>query len=193
MKIEFLRKNPEKNSSYHIIQITLIVSLQVTVKHWLLLNFVQFVLSEFARVSITMNTQRKLYTLNMASRMLYECLNMFDLRYVTTESCWFFTIGSGNLFNTFLANASILYPLKSPENLWFSGIFRGYKMGILVRNGLISTEKQREPRQVANNLLETKSSCIMQYFFPMFSWNFAQCLSDLYCRFSSHLWEANFL
>ena len=84
-------------------------------------------------------------------------------------------------------------PLKSPENLWFSGIFRGYKMGILVRNGLISTEKQREPRQVANNLLETKSSCIMQYFFPMFSWNFAQCLSDLYCRFSSHLWEANFL
>ena len=117
MKIEFLRKNLEKNSSYHIIQITLIVSLQVTVKHRLLLNFLQFVLSEFARASITMNTQRKPNTLNMASRMLYECLNMFDLGYVTTESRWFFTIGSGNLFNTFLATASILYPLKSPENL----------------------------------------------------------------------------
>ena len=31
---------------------------------------------------------------------------------------------------------SILYPLKTPENLWFSGIFRGYKIGILARNGL---------------------------------------------------------
>ena len=29
-----------------------------------------------------------------------------------------------------------LYPLKTPENLWFSGVFRGYKMGILARNGL---------------------------------------------------------
>ena len=39
-------------------------------------------------------------------------------------------------FKPFLANVSILYPLKTPENLWFSGIFRGYKMGLLARNGL---------------------------------------------------------
>ena len=38
--------------------------------------------------------------------------------------------------NPFLANVSILYPLKTPENLWFSGVFRGYKMGTLARNGL---------------------------------------------------------
>ena len=24
--------------------------------------------------------------------------------------------------------AAILHPLKTPENLWFSGVFRGYKM-----------------------------------------------------------------
>ena len=33
------------------------------------------------------------------------------------------------VFNPFLANAPILYPLKTQENLWFSGVFRGYKTG----------------------------------------------------------------
>ena len=36
--------------------------------------------------------------------------------------------------NPFLANVPILYPLKTPENLWFSGVFRGYKMGAFARN-----------------------------------------------------------
>ena len=40
------------------------------------------------------------------------------------------------LLNPFLANVSILYPLKTPENQRFSGVFRGYKMGTLARNGL---------------------------------------------------------
>ena len=40
------------------------------------------------------------------------------------------------LFNPYLANVPILYHLKIPENLWFSGVFRGYKMGSLARNGL---------------------------------------------------------
>ena len=37
----------------------------------------------------------------------------------------------------FLANIPILYSLKTPENRWFSGVFRGHEMGTLVRNGLI--------------------------------------------------------
>ena len=41
-----------------------------------------------------------------------------------------------NAFNPFLANVPILYPLKTPENQRFSGVFRGYKMGTLARNGL---------------------------------------------------------
>ena len=36
----------------------------------------------------------------------------------------------------FLANVSILYPLKTPENLWFSGVFREYKMETLPISGL---------------------------------------------------------
>ena len=41
-----------------------------------------------------------------------------------------------NVFNPFLANVPILSPLKTPENQRFSGVLRGYKMGILARNGL---------------------------------------------------------
>ena len=41
--------------------------------------------------------------------------------------------------NPFLANVPILYPLKTPKNLWFCGVFRGYKMGTLARNGLMNT------------------------------------------------------
>ena len=38
--------------------------------------------------------------------------------------------------NPFLANVPFFYLLKTPENLWFSGVFRGYKIGTLARNGL---------------------------------------------------------
>ena len=38
--------------------------------------------------------------------------------------------------NPFLANVLILYPLKISENQRFSDVFRRYKMGTLVRNGL---------------------------------------------------------
>ena len=34
------------------------------------------------------------------------------------------------------ADVPISHPLKKPENIWFSGLFRGYKIGTLVRNGL---------------------------------------------------------
>ena len=39
--------------------------------------------------------------------------------------------------NPFLVSISILYPQKTPENLCFSSVFRGYKMGVLTRNGLM--------------------------------------------------------
>ena len=39
-------------------------------------------------------------------------------------------------FNPFLANVPILYPLKTPENQRFSGVFRRSKKGTLARNGL---------------------------------------------------------
>ena len=44
-------------------------------------------------------------------------------------------------FNPFLVNVSILYLLKTPENLWFSDLFSGYKMGTLVRNELSGLHK----------------------------------------------------
>ena len=38
--------------------------------------------------------------------------------------------------NPFLANILVLDHLKTPENQSFSGVFRGYKMSPLARNGL---------------------------------------------------------
>ena len=38
--------------------------------------------------------------------------------------------------NPFLANGSNLYPLKTEENVWFSGVFRRCKMATLATNGL---------------------------------------------------------
>ena len=40
------------------------------------------------------------------------------------------------LFNTFSANVLILYSLKTPENLWFLGVFRAYKTAVLARSGI---------------------------------------------------------
>ena len=40
------------------------------------------------------------------------------------------------VLNPFLVNVSILYPLKTPENQRFSGVFWGHKMGTLTKNGL---------------------------------------------------------
>ena len=46
-----------------------------------------------------------------------------------------------SFFSPFQARVPILYPLKTPENLSFSGVFRGYKMEALVRNELIKSIK----------------------------------------------------
>ena len=41
------------------------------------------------------------------------------------------------MINPFLANVPISYPLKTPESLWFPGVFSGRKMGNLTRNALM--------------------------------------------------------
>ena len=41
-----------------------------------------------------------------------------------------------------MANVPILYPLKTPENLWFSGVFRGYKIETLAKNGSMFRQKR---------------------------------------------------
>ena len=54
------------------------------------------------------------------------------------------------MFNSFLANVPILYPLKTPENQRFSGVFREYKMRTLARDGLINTHLKKK---IGHNLL----------------------------------------
>ena len=47
----------------------------------------------------------------------------------------------GDFLNLFLANVPILYPLKTPENQIFSGVFKGYRMGTFARDGLSVDDK----------------------------------------------------
>ena len=42
------------------------------------------------------------------------------------QNDWLFVKLYFSVMNPFLANIPILYPLKKLENLWFSGVFRGY-------------------------------------------------------------------
>ena len=43
----------------------------------------------------------------------------------------------------FLANVSVLYPLKTPENFCFSGVFREYKIETMAKNGLFFPHSER--------------------------------------------------
>ena len=43
--------------------------------------------------------------------------------------------------NPFSTNVPLLHPLKTLENLRFSGVCRGYRSGTLIENGLINTSR----------------------------------------------------
>ena len=57
---------------------------------------------------------------------------------------------SSILGHPFRPSIPILYLLKTSKNQRFSGVFRGYKIGILVRNWLIMKEKKAGPNFCAN-------------------------------------------
>ena len=75
-------------------------------------------------------SQAKMYNMQGPVRMFYEI--SFEL---TLSFMFNFRIV---ILNPFLTIALILYPLKATEKLWFSGVFRGYIIGTLARNGLIA-------------------------------------------------------
>ena len=51
-----------------------------------------------------------------------------------------------------MANFSILYPLKIRENQRFWGVFRGFKMGTLVGNGLKKPKDNLEIKRTTKQL-----------------------------------------
>ena len=64
-----------------------------------------------------------------------ELLFITILIYIHLKTLPLISVKDRILFNPFLAKVVILYSLKTPENQRFSGVFRKYKMGTLVRNG----------------------------------------------------------
>ena len=60
-------------------------------------------------------------------------LDIFRLAYILSHS-----IGQELVrIDPFLASVPVLYPLKRPGNQKASGVFRGYKIRAMARNGLI--------------------------------------------------------
>ena len=102
--------------------------------------------------------------------------------------------------NPFPANISILYPLKTPENLWFSGVFREYKMGTLAGNGLNPLQRENYWRiihetmaQWGLNVEDCVWNSVLLYFYH---WICTDCNKDLiygndfdneyYCSYFHH-------
>ena len=60
--------------------------------------------------------------------------------------------------NSFHATGLFLYPLKATENLWFSDVFRGYREGLVVWNGL--TNWQSESKHVETHIRERNGNFV---------------------------------
>ena len=60
--------------------------------------------------------------------------------------------------NSFHATGLFLYPLKATENLWFSDVFRGYREGLVVWNGL--TNWQSESKHVEMHIRERNGNFV---------------------------------
>ena len=74
----------------------------------------------------------------LIGRQIRYILKYFSTKYSFLISFWIvLRCNAMCFFNPLMANVSVLYPLKTPENLWFSGVFRGYKMVTSARNGLM--------------------------------------------------------
>ena len=66
----------------------------------------------------------------------YVFLILLGFTTVKTFVVLFIKNSSTRFFDQFLANFLILYAVKTSENQRFSGVFKGYKMGTLIRSGL---------------------------------------------------------
>ena len=58
--------------------------------------------------------------------------------------------------NSFKANVLFIYPLKMPENLWFSDVFRGYRNGTLAQKKVNDAMMTRS--RLRNKYLKEKSA-----------------------------------
>ena len=74
-------------------------------------------------------------------------------------------------FNSFLANVPILYPLKTPETLGFSGVFRRYKMRSLAKSGLNNSRQFQmiltESKLVSKDYVEYSS--VLKFYIKLAS------------------------
>ena len=75
--------------------------------------------------------------------------------------------------NPFLTSVPLLYPLKTPGILWFSGVLRGYKMRKLATNELA---KKSGPSKVIALKVSRKKMYICIYVVELSFYEAARCL-----------------
>ena len=63
-----------------------------------------------------------------------------------------------NIFNPFSTKVPFLYPLQISENRRFSAIFRGYRSGTLVENGLRITCNDKNTRFLTTEIWQVRKS-----------------------------------
>ena len=95
-----------------------------------------FTIKKYVDLIVDSEEDIELKTMNETVKSERADLSFDDLKTISDKQML-----TDNVINPFPANDPILYPLKTPESLWFSGVFRGYKMGTLAGNGLMSSKK----------------------------------------------------
>ena len=90
------------------------------------------------------------------------------------------------IIKPFSTNVPLLYPLKTSENLWFSDVFRGYRSGTFVKNGLITTFSQVlligsfSLYSLADGHIKWENSALFRLVFPV--WNRQKQSSEVFCQ-----------
>ena len=80
--------------------------------------------------------QKKFYICKVYIYLLWVCdqkLYVFIIKFKLNFSL-------AQIFSLFLTDVPISYPLRTPENIWFFGVFREYIMAALTKNGLNNTK-----------------------------------------------------
>ena len=108
------------------------------------------------------------------------------LKYLKATTC--------NKINLFLTNVPTLHPLKTTKNLWFSDVFRGYKMGTLATNELSRSIFEYFRRNITTQKI-SENNLLCMYFFTYDNTrhNTRYILITLDKTLDTHLWQHSIL
>ena len=111
--------------------------------------------------------------------VLLENVKTASRVFVIQEQVHFFIdpfLALASILYSMKANFPIIYPLKTPEHRIFLGVFRVYKIQILIRNGLGKVKSNNKVvfcfkiinNSVLSNLITEFDANLLSHFTPIF-------------------------